>query len=79
MVESVTKNMTPKAVRMSMVALSAAVMAVVWIVMDEVFDLYFSPVLVSSVTALVMLIAQWVDVKHKAAGDEVFDGDGDDD
>lgn len=62
-----------KAIRMSAVALSAAVMAVVWIVLDEYSNLDPPAVLVSAVTSLVMLVAQFTDVKAKAEGAEVID------
>ena len=77
MVESVIKNMTPKTVRMSRVALSAAVMAVAWAIIDELAKVAISPIIVSSITALVMLIAQFLDFKARAGGDEVFEGEPD--
>ena len=66
-------EVNPKAVRMSAVALSAAVMAVVWVVLDEYTDLYTPAVLVSAVTSLVMLVAQFLDIKAKRQGTEVID------
>ena len=75
MVESVTKNMTAKAVRMSVVALSAAVMAVFWILLDELANLEPSAGLVSAITALVMLIAQFYDYKATVAGVDLFEGE----
>ena len=60
---------------MSAVALSAAVMAVIWAVIDEFIGVGFSPIVVSSITSLVMLIAQFVDVKAKTDGSEVFEGE----
>ena len=62
-----------KAIRMSAVALSAAVMAVVWIIIDEYTSIDPPAVLVSAVTSLVMLLAQFTDVKAKAEGAEVID------
>ncbi len=71
MVKNVTAGMSAKSVRLSAVALSAAVMAIVWILIDE-YTLWFIPaVLVSAVTSLVMLIAQFIDFR---AG-KVFGGD----
>ena len=74
MVESVTKNMTPKSVRMSMVALSAAVMVVVWSIVDHYLS-GFPNTVAAGVTALVMLISQFYDFKAVVAGDEVFEGE----
>ena len=68
-------SLPPKAVRMSAVALSAAVMAVLWAIIHEVSTGAMNPVIVSSITSLVMLVAQFVDVKAKAAGAEVFEGE----
>ncbi len=69
--EKVTAGMSAKSVRLSAVALSAAIMAVVWVVLDT-YTLWFIPaVLVSAVTSLVMLVAQFMDFR---AG-EVFGGD----
>ena len=62
-----------KAIRMSAVALSAAVMAVVWIVIDEYTSIDPPAVLVSAVTSLVMLLAQFTDVKARHDGAEVID------
>ncbi len=70
-----TANMSAKSVRMSKVALSAGVMAIVWLVLDEYTDLYISAALVSAVTSLVMLIAQFYDFKFKAEGGTPFEGD----
>ncbi len=73
--EKVTAGMSAKSVRLSAVALSAAIMAVVWVVLDT-YTLWFIPaVLVSAVTSLVMLLAQFMDFR---AG-EVFKGESDDD
>jgi hypothetical protein len=58
---------------MSAVALSAAVMAVLWVIIDEYTDLYTPAIVVSSVTSLVMLFAQMVDVKARLSGAEVID------
>ncbi len=62
-----TSNMSAKSVRMSKVALSAGVMAVVWLLLDEYTDVYISAALVSAVTSLVMLIAQFYDFRAKSA------------
>ena len=68
-------SQSPKALRMSAVALSAAVMAVVWGIFDELSSGGTNPVIVSSITALVMLVAQFIDVKAKKDGSEVFEGE----
>ena len=68
-------QLPPKAVRMSKVALSAAVMAVVWAIVDEFTSVGFSPIVVSSITSLVMLLAQFYDYKAKVEGVEVFEGE----
>ncbi len=57
-------DLSPKQVRMSLVALAAAIMAVVWAVTDSVFGLLVPEALVSAVTALVMLVAQFYDRKN---------------
>ena len=64
---------TPKSVRLSIVAVSAAAMAVVWALLDEFALEAISPVIVSTVTSLVMLLSQFYDIKHKFAGDVVID------
>lgn len=66
-------RVSSKTVRMSAVALSAAVMAVVWAIGDALTAAALPSVVVSSVTSLVMLVAQFVDVKAKAQGAEVID------
>ena len=58
---------------MSAVALSAAVMAVVWAIGDALTAAALPSVIVSSVTSLVMLVAQMVDVKARLGGVEVID------
>ena len=68
-------SLPPKAVRMSAVALAAAVMAVLWALVDEFTTFGVSAVIVSAVTSLVMLVAQFVDVKAKLGGAEVFEGE----
>ena len=60
---------------MSAVALAAAVMAVLWALVDEFTTFGVSAVIVSAVTSLVMLVAQFVDVKAKLGGAEVFEGE----
>ena len=67
------KSQSPKVLRLSRVALAAGVMAVMWILIDEYTDLFPSAVLVSAITSLVMLIAQFLDVKAKSEGAEVVD------
>lgn len=69
-------NADPKILRMSAVALSAAVMGVIWAFADALISAQIPAIVVSSVTALVMLIAQFVDVRAKAGGAEVFHGEG---
>ena len=75
MVKNVTAGMSAKNVRLSAVALSAAIMAVVWVVLDTYTYWFIPAVLVSAVTSLVMLLAQFMDFR---AG-EVFKGETDDD
>ena len=70
--------MSTKSVRMSVVALSAAVMAVIWVVIDTYTYWFVPTVLVSAVTSLVMLVAQFFDFKMKARGDTVLYEGGDD-
>lgn len=62
-----------KVIRMSAVALSAGIMAVVWIIIDEYTSIDPPAVLVSAVTSLVMLVAQFTDVKARREGAEVID------
>jgi len=68
-------SLQPKTVRMSKVALAAAVMAVVWALVDEFANQAFSPIIVSSITSLVMLLAQFADFRAKHEGAEVFEGE----
>ena len=71
-------KVSPKVLRLSVVALAAAVMAVVWAILDEISGGNFNPVIVSSVTSLVMLVAQFIDWKRKQEGADIFtpeDGD----
>jgi len=75
MVENVTRNMSAKAVRMSRVTFTAAVMGLIWLTLDEFTDVFFSAGWVSGVTSVAMLFAQFSDFKFKAQGVEVFDGD----
>ncbi len=63
--------MSAKSVRMSKVALSAGVMAVVWLLLDEYTDVYISAALVSAVTSLVMLVAQFYDFRAKTVDPRV--------
>ena len=72
-------NMSAKGVRMSKVALSAAVMAVIWLTLDEFTDLYLSAAWVSGVTSLVMLVAQFSDFKAKTEGEIVYKPEDDSD
>ncbi len=70
-----TAQENPKIVRMSAVALSAAVMAVLWAIVDEYTSIGTPAVIVSSVTSLVMLVAQFVDVRAIGRGEDVFHGE----
>ncbi len=74
-VDKVTKNMSAKSVRMSIVALSATASTVIWLLLDEFTDIYISAPLVSASTGLVLLVAQFYDHKAKADGHEIFEGD----
>jgi len=76
-VDKVKINMSAKSVRMSVVALSAAVSTVIWLLLDEFTGFYVSAALVSASTSLVLLVAQFFDFKAKSEGHEVFDGDTD--
>jgi len=63
-------QMEPKAKRMSVVALTAAVFALLWALVDWALgDNYFPPVVVSAVTSLGMLVAGFYDFKHEDDGD----------
>jgi hypothetical protein len=62
-----------KTIRMSAVGLAAGVMGVVWALIDEYTALGAPAVVVSAVTSLVMLVAQFVDVRAKEQGAEVID------
>ena len=73
--DNVTKNMSAKSVRMSVVALSATASTVIWLLLDEFTDLFISAPLVSASTGLVLLVAQFYDHKAKADGHELFEGD----
>ena len=75
MVNQAITDMSPKAVRMSVVAITAATMGVVWAVVDSATAMELDAVVVSSVTALVMLIAQFYDYKATVAGVDLFEGD----
>ena len=75
MVKQAITDMGPKAVRMSVVALTGAVLTVVWAFVDEFANQAISPILVSSVTALFMLIAQFYDYRASVSGVDLFDGD----
>lgn len=66
---------TAKSRRLSLVSLSAAVMAVVWYVLDTWTDFYIDPVGVSLITSLVMLISGFYDLRAKDAGAELYHGD----
>ena len=74
-VDKVTKDMSAKSVRMSVVALSATASTVIWLLLDEFTGIDVSPPLVSASTGLVLLVAQFYDHKAKAGGHEVFEGD----
>ena len=71
----ILQEQSPKIVRMSAVALSAAVMAVAWAILDEYTSLLTPAVIVSSITSLVMLVAQFVDVRALRGGADVFTGE----
>ena len=73
-VDKVTKDMSAKSVRMSVVALSATASTVIWLLLDEFTGIYISAPLVSASTALVLLVAQFSYHKATAAGLEVFYG-----
>ena len=75
MVKQAITDMGPKAVRMSVVALTGAILTVVWALVDEFANQAISPILVSSVTALFMLIAQFYDYRATVTGADIFDGD----
>ena len=74
-VDKVVKDMSPKSVRMSIVALSATASTVIWLLLDEFTSIFISAPLVSASTGLVLLVAQFYDHKAKAGGHEVFEGD----
>ena len=58
---------TPKAKRLSTVALAGAILAVVWSLFDGFSDVYLPAVVISAVTSLVMLVAGFYDFKHADA------------
>ena len=64
---------SPKVKRLSTVALTGAALAVVWSLADALFDP--SPVFVSSVTSLVMLLAGFYDFKAEDSGVVTFTGE----
>lgn len=64
---------TPKAKRLSTVALSGAVLAVIWAIVDEFTTFGVSAVIVSAITSLVMLVAGFYDFKH--VDEETFAGE----
>ncbi len=59
---------TPKAKRLSSVALAGAILAVIWAIVDEFTAFGVSAVIVSAITSLVMLMAGFYDFR---AGDDV--------
>ena len=63
---------TPKAKRLSTVALSGAILAVVWAILDEYTSLLTPAVLVSSITSLVMLVSGFYDFKN--VDQDTFEG-----
>ena len=63
---------TPKAKRLSTVALAGAVLAVIWAIVDEFTTYGVSAVIVSAITSLVMLVAGFYDFKNQ--GSETFEG-----
>ena len=63
---------TPKAKRLSTVALAGAILAVVWAIVDEFTTFGVSAVIVSAITSLVMLVAGFYDFKH--VDQDTFEG-----
>ena len=55
---------SPKTKRLSTVALVAAILAVFWAMIDNIANFEVDAVIVSSVTALAMLLAGFWDFKH---------------
>jgi len=68
MVKNVTQNMSAKQVRMSGVALFAALMTLAWATVDQFKWFQPTDVFVSATTALVMLFAQFYDRKKSGDG-----------
>ena len=66
-------SMTPKAKRLSVVAVAGAVFALVWSLGDWLIPAAIPPVVVSSVTSLGMLVAGFVDFRHADA--DTFTGE----
>jgi predicted histidine transporter YuiF (NhaC family) len=56
------KSMTPKAKRLSRVALAGALMAVLWALVDQT-AIKVDAVVVSAITGLIMLLAGYLDHK----------------
>lgn len=54
-----------KTKRMSLVALTGAILALLWAVVDEVSGYPLNPAIVSGVTSLAMLVAGFVDFRHE--------------
>ena len=73
-IQETVASLPAKTVRLSVVAFAAAVMAVIWAIVDEISMGGANPVIVSSITSLVMLIAQFIDVRAKAGGADVYEG-----
>ena len=67
---------TPKAKRLSTVALSGAVLAVIWSLFDGLFEVDLPAVFISSSTSLIALVAGFYDFKHKDS--DTFQGEPDD-
>ena len=65
-------SMAPKTKRLSTVAVTGAVLAVVWAIADSWLNI--DSVVVSSVTALAMLVAGFYDFKYDDA--DTFPGEG---
>ena len=63
---------SPKAKRLSTVALAGAILAVIWAIVDELSSFGVSAVIVSAITSLVMLVAGFYDFKHK--DEDTFEG-----
>lgn len=68
---SLASNATNKTKRLSLVAVAAAVMILIWSLLEWAGVSVPAPV-TSAVTSLVMLLAGFIDFKH--SDDELYDG-----